>query len=134
MLAYAVGPVFFIPQTSGTIYWALSLPGVVLVTFGPDLSFAAASIFITSSVPKSYQGSAGSLLVTIQNLSSAILAAIAGTIGVKVAGNEAAGEEGVGLQGLRAIWWFAFAVSVVAAVLTATTVRIAKTEEKEHIS
>ena len=136
MLAYGLGPAFFLPQNSSSPYWALSMPGVALVTFGPDLSFAAASIFITSSVPKSYQGSAGSLLVTIQNLSSAVMAALAGTIGVKVDGSDggggglrgAKGEEGVGLQGLRAIWWFALATSIVASLITATTVKIAKTE------
>ncbi|KAH7322670.1 major facilitator superfamily domain-containing protein [Stachybotrys elegans] len=63
MLAFALGPAFFLPQTPDTSYWALSLPGVTLATFGPDLSFAAASIFVTSSVPRSYQGSAGSLLI-----------------------------------------------------------------------
>ena len=59
MIAFALGPVFFLPQTPGTSYWALSMPGIALCTFGPDSSFAAASIFITSSVPRSYQGSAG---------------------------------------------------------------------------
>ena len=64
MFAFTLGPAFFLPQTATTTYWALSLPGVALVTFGPDLAFAAASIFITSNVARSYQGSAGSLLVT----------------------------------------------------------------------
>ncbi|KAE8308623.1 major facilitator superfamily-domain-containing protein [Aspergillus transmontanensis] len=45
---------------------------IILVAFGPDMSFEAASIFLTSNVPKSSQGSAGSLLVTMQNLSFAI--------------------------------------------------------------
>ncbi|KAL9089041.1 MAG: hypothetical protein Q9159_002759 [Coniocarpon cinnabarinum] len=62
MIAYAFGPIFFLPQTPGTSYFALAMPGIFLNTFGPDLSFAAASIFITSSVPKSYQGSAGEQL------------------------------------------------------------------------
>jgi predicted MFS family arabinose efflux permease len=35
MVACALGPVFFLPQTANTVYWALSLPGVGLVTFGP---------------------------------------------------------------------------------------------------
>ena len=129
MLAYALGPVFFLPQTAGTSYWALSMPGIALVTFGPDLSFAAASIFITSSVARSYQGSAGSLLVTVQNLSAAIITAVADTIGVQV---DRQPDDTVGLKGLRAIWWFGFALSLAAALITATSVRIAKTEEKEH--
>lgn len=130
MLAYAMGPVFFLPQTPSTSYWALSMPGIALVTFGPDLSFAAASIFVTSQVPRSYQGSAGSLLVTVQNLSAAVITAVGGTIGVKV---QTVGEtEEIGLEGLRAVWWFGFGLAVAAAGITAGCVRIPKSVEKAH--
>ncbi|KAK4540590.1 hypothetical protein LTR36_009120 [Oleoguttula mirabilis] len=131
MLAFALGPAFFLPQKPTTIYWALSMPGIGLATFGPDLSFAAASIFITSNVPRSYQGAAGSLLVTIQNLSSAIMTSIADSIGAKV-DLEADGE--IGLEGLRAAWWFALAASLVGAAITAVWVRIPKEEEHEHVT
>ncbi|KAJ6021495.1 hypothetical protein N7540_006999 [Penicillium herquei] len=130
MLAFSLGPAFFLPQTSGTIYWALSFPGVALVTFGPDLSFAAASIYITSNVRRSYQGSAGSLLVTMQNLSTAVMTAVGDAIGTKV--DNTGGD--IGLEGLRAIWWFALAAEVVAALITLIWVRIPKEEEKEHVT
>jgi hypothetical protein len=35
MLAFAMGPVFFLPQTPNTTYWALSMPGIAIATFGP---------------------------------------------------------------------------------------------------
>ncbi|RYP46210.1 hypothetical protein DL768_007529 [Monosporascus sp. mg162] len=130
MVCFALGPAFFLPQTPTTSYWALSMPGVALATFGPDLSFAAAAIFITSSVPRSYQGSAGALLVTVQNLTSAIMTSVSDTIGVKVS-QLPSGE--VGLEGLRAIWWFGLASSLTGALITATFVRIPKAEEKEHV-
>ncbi|KAE8363514.1 MFS general substrate transporter [Aspergillus caelatus] len=130
MIAFALGPAFFLPQTSNTIYWALSFPGVILVAFGPDMSFAAASIFVTSNVPKSFQGSAGSLLVTMQNLSSAIFTAIGDTIGESVTK-----EEGysLNLDALRAIWWFSLATSLLSALICGVFVRIPKAEEKEHL-
>lgn len=131
MVAFALGPVFFLPQTASTSYWALSMPGIALVTFGPDLSFAAASIFITSSVAKSFQGSAGSVLVTIQNLTAAIMTAVGDTIGQKVS---RAGDGELDIDALRAIWWFSFATSLVGAAICAVAVRIPKSEEKEHIS
>ena len=114
------------------------MPGIALGTFGPDMSFVAASIFITSSVPKSYQGAAGSLLLTVENLSSAAFVAVAGAIGVAVngRGNDEAknGDEvGAQLKGLKAIWWFGMVVSVLAAIVTALTVRIKKAEERSHI-
>lgn len=130
MVCFGLGPVFFLPQTPNTSYWALSMPGVALATFGPDLSFAAASIFITSSVPRSYQGAAGSLLVTAQNLTMAIIISVADSIGIKV-DQLPSGE--VGLEGMRAIWWFGFASAMVGALITITMVRIPKAEEKEHV-
>ena len=131
MLAFSLGPVFFLPQTSGTMYWAMSFPGIALVTFGPDLSFAAASIYITSNVRRSYQGSAGSLLVTMQNLSCAVFTSIGDAIGTQV-DKDINGN--IGLTGLRAIWWFTLAAEIVAAAITLTWVRIPKEEEKEHVT
>ena len=131
MIAFAMGPVFFLPQTPNTSYWPLSFPGVALVTFGPDLSFAAASIYITSNVPRSYQGSAGSLLVTMQNLSSAVMTSVADAIGTQV---DQGPDGDIGLKGIHAIWWFALACEAVAALITLFWVRIPKEEEKEHVT
>lgn len=130
MIFFGIGNVFFLPQQPGTSYWALSMPAVALASLGPDLSFAAATIFITSSVPRSYQGSAGSLLVTVQNLTLAIMTSVSDSIGIKV-DQLPSGE--IGLEGMRAIWWFGLALSLVAAVIAATMVRIPKAEEKEHV-
>jgi hypothetical protein len=130
MVAFGLGPVFFIPQTATSSYWALSMPGVALATLGPDMSFAAAAIFITSSVPRSYQGSAGSLLVTVQNLAGAIMTSVSNSLGVKV--DELPDGE-IGLEGLRAIWWLGFGCAMTGALITITMVRIPKAEEKEHV-
>ncbi|OTA05553.1 MFS permease [Trichoderma parareesei] len=130
MVCFGLGPVFFLPQTPSSSYWSLSLPGVALATLGPDLSFAAATIFVTSSVPRSYQGSAGSLLVTVQNLTLAIAASVFGSVGIKV-GMLPDGE--VGLEGMRAIWWFGLGSALLGALITITMVRIPKAEEKEHV-
>lgn len=130
MVAFGMGPVFFLPQDPGSSYWALSLPGIALATFGPDMSFAAAAIFVTSSVPRSYQGAAGSLLVTVQNLTVAVMTSISGAIGTKV---EALPGGDVGLAGIKAIWWFGLASALSGALITATLVRIPRAEEKEHV-
>jgi MFS family permease len=130
MLSFALGPAFFLPQTPSTSYYALSMPGIALATFGPDMSFAAAAIFVTSSVPRSYQGTAGSLLVTVQNLTVAIMTSVGEGIGTKVDGLPT-GE--IGFRGIRAIWWFGLAAALMGALITATTVRIEKAEEKEHV-
>ncbi|KAF1984058.1 MFS general substrate transporter [Aulographum hederae CBS 113979] len=129
MVAFGLGPVFFLPQTPDSSYWTLSMPGVALTTFGPDMSFAAAAIFITSSVPRSYQGSAGSLLVTVQNLAIAVMTSVGNSIGEKV---DALPSGEIGLDGIRAIWWFGLAAALLGALITGTVVRIPRAEEKEH--
>ena len=145
MLSCAISPALFLPITPTTNYWALAMPGIGLGTFGPDMSFVTASIFITSSVPKSYQGAAGSLLVTIENLSAAVFVAVAGAIGTAVNdahgihSNDGDGEgwgqgPGANLKGLKACWWLGLSVSIFAAVLTATTVRIKKAEETDYVA
>lgn len=131
MVAFALGPAFFLGNKPSTTYWALSMPGIALATFGPDMSFAAASIFITSNVPRSYQGSAGSLLVTIQNLSSAIMTSVGDSIAAEV---ETLPDGTIGLEGLRAAWWFALAAALAGALITAVAVRIPKEVEKEHVT
>jgi len=131
MVAFALGPAFFLGNRPSTTYWALSMPGIALATFGPDMSFAAASIFITSNVPRSYQGSAGSLLVTIQNLSSAIMTSVGDSIAAEV---DTLPDGTIGLEGLRAAWWFALAAALTGALITAVAVRIPKEVEKEHVT
>lgn len=132
MVCFGLGPVFFLPQTAGTPYWNLSLVGIALVTLGPDLSFAAASVIITSSTPKSYQGSAASILVTLQNLSAAIITSISDSIGVSVSGRSGASAGTIELHGLRAIWYFNMACAIVAAVIVLLAVRVPKSVEKDH--
>lgn len=130
MISFSLGPAFFLPQTLKTSYWALSMPGIALATFGPDMSFAAAAIFITSSVPRSYQGTAGSLLVTVQNLTVTVMTSISEAIGTEV-DSLPTGE--IGFRGIKAIWWFGLAAALTGALIIATTVRIPKAEEKEHV-
>ncbi|KAJ4253876.1 hypothetical protein NW762_010273 [Fusarium torreyae] len=131
MIAFALGPTFFLPQTSGTMYWCLTFPGLILSTFGPDMSFAAISVFITSSVPRTYQGAAGSLLITAQNLSTATMAAIGDTIAVQVTKT---GTSELDLGALKAVWWFSLALCLSGALICIAFVRIPKSEEREHIS
>ncbi|UQC80993.1 uncharacterized protein CLUP02_06479 [Colletotrichum lupini] len=131
MLAFATGPAFFLPQQAGTLYWALSFPCFIVSTFGPDMSFAAVSVFITSNVPRSYQGAAGSLVITAQNLSTAVLAALGDTIGEKITGQPGGSLD---LMALRSIWWLSLATALTGALICGFFVGIPRSEEKEHIS
>jgi hypothetical protein len=59
------------------------------------------------------------------------MTSIADAIGTRVD----RGPDGqIGLEGLRAIWWFALAAQLTAALVTIVWVRIPKEEEKEHVT
>lgn len=73
-------------ETIVTGHWVLSMPGIALATFGLDMSFAAAAVFITSSMPRPYQGTAESVLVTLKNIAMAVMTSVSDLIGVKVDG------------------------------------------------
>ena len=128
--AFGLGPVFFLPQTAHTSYWALTFPGFILSTFGPDMSFAAISVFITSNVPRSYQGAAGSLLITVQNLAAAIMAAMGDTIASQVTKT---GTFEIDLPAPRAVWWFSLGVCLLGAIICLLFVRIPKSEEGDFV-
>lgn len=130
MIFYAVGPAFFLWQEPSYPYWTV-FPGIGLCALGPDLSFTAAAVFVTSSVERSYQGSAGSVLVTVQNLSAAVVTSLADSIASGV--NNAPNDE-LDLHALRATWWFGLALALTGALICAVMLRMPKSEEKEHVA
>jgi hypothetical protein len=127
MIAFGLGPVFFLPQAPTSSYWALSMPGVALATFDLDMSFAAAAIFITQCAEEL---SGRSLLVTVQNLTMAVMTSINEAIGMRV---ETLPTSEIGLSDIRAIWWFGLASVLAVALIIRTMVRIPKAKEKEHV-
>lgn len=71
------------------------------------------------------------MLVTVQNVSNAIMTSVADAIGSKV---DKGPSGDIGLKGLQAIWWFGLAAHISAGIITVLWVRIPKEEEKEHAS
>ncbi|PWN40008.1 MFS general substrate transporter [Ceraceosorus guamensis] len=144
-IASGAGAIFFLPQSLDSSYWAFSMPGVALATLCPDLSFAAVAVLFTTSVPKASQGAAGSFLMTAQSLSSAILVSLADTIGSQTTASRPevgmvassnstlpSQDSELDLQAHRNIWWFSLGVALLGAAITATCVRIPKTQERDH--
>ncbi|PWN97269.1 MFS general substrate transporter [Tilletiopsis washingtonensis] len=129
-LASGAGAVFFLPQTANTSYYALSMPGIALATLCPDLSFAAVAVLLTTSVPRTYQGSAGAFLMTAQSLSAAIFIGIGDAIATATPGQVAHAD--LEMRSLRSVWWFSLAVALVSAAIGLAFVRIPKTQEREH--
>ena len=51
----------------GQIYWTQKFFSLIIQSFGMDMSFPAATIILSNSLPKAQQGIAASLVATFQN-------------------------------------------------------------------
>lgn len=135
-LAFGLGSVFYIPLSydPNLSYWFTGFIGIILSTFGPDMSFASASVFVTSNVKRKYQGAAGSLVNTTINISMSLGVGIAGIVESAYLTSkhieEPTREET--LESYRAAWFFSLGVTIVGTILTILFVRIPKTDEKAH--
>jgi MFS family permease len=113
---------FFIGQTLLAFtpveqtYWAMTFPTCVIVCFGPDLSFACASLIASDNLKPEEQGVAGSFINTVVNYSLALGLALAGNIEVcvndggrdKLAGFRGAYYLGMGLGALEMVFTAVF--------------------------
>ena len=50
-------------------YWASTFVSTIIIPFGMDMSFPAATIILSGSVPKEHQGIAASLVLTTTSYS-----------------------------------------------------------------
>lgn len=157
-LASAIAPAMFIANKPWTTYWALSMPAIAIGTLSPDLSFASASIFITSAVSRKYQGVAGSMLLTVQSLAGSAGTAFTETVADQIKernltvlslspelrqvgavgttwlgpGHHVVRGEGTMLAALHGAWWFDLAASLAAFFIAILLLRIPKADEGDH--
>lgn len=157
-LSSAIAPGMFIANKPWTTYWALGMPAVAIGTLSPDLSFASASIFITSAVSRKYQGVAGSMLLTVQSLAGSAGTAFTETVADQIKernytmlslspdlqnvgavgstwmgpGHHTLHGTGTMLASLHGAWWFDLAASLLAFFCAIFLLRIPKADEQDH--
>ncbi|KAK2484390.1 hypothetical protein H9L39_02370 [Fusarium oxysporum f. sp. albedinis] len=112
------------PQEIDTSYWALAFPGFVLSALGPDMSFAAASMFITPNVPKTHQGPPYHCPEPINSHSGCCRLHDWDIVTGLDGGN-------LDHNALHAIWWLSLAI-VLGVLICVVFVRVPGSEEKEH--
>ncbi|KAB2570697.1 putative MFS-type transporter [Lasiodiplodia theobromae] len=100
MVAFFTGQILLALMPVDQGYWPMTFPLVVIIAFGPDLSFASASLIVSDQVPKDQQGAAGSFVNTVVNYSIGLGLAFAGNLEVRT--ND--GGKDI-LQGYRSAWW-----------------------------
>ncbi|KAL6940698.1 hypothetical protein ACO0QE_004611 [Hanseniaspora vineae] len=86
-IAFCAGSVMLAILPLHQIYWKLSFFTTIILSFGMDLSFPAASIVLSDNLPKANQGMAGSLISTMMNYSMSLFLGVAGVVQSQVGKN-----------------------------------------------
>lgn len=116
MVAFTVGSAMLSVTPVHQTYFRMNLGTMIILSFGMDMSFPAASIILSDFLPMQYQGMAGSLANTMVNYSMSLCLGMGTTVERQVnkSGNDTLrgyrGAEylGIGLAGLGAIIAFLF--------------------------
>jgi MFS family permease len=82
MVAFFVGIIVACFQPMQQVYWAQTFVSILIMPFGMDMSFPAATVILSNHMPPEHQGLAASLVNTVVNYSISIALGIAGTVDV----------------------------------------------------
>jgi MFS family permease len=80
MVAFFTGCTIAATMPVQQSYWAQMFIAIIVMPFGMDMSFPAATIVLSNHMPPEHQGLAASLVVTVVNYSISIALGIAGTV------------------------------------------------------
>ncbi|CEP60575.1 Amf1p LALA0_S01e14048g [Lachancea lanzarotensis] len=108
MTAFTVGGILIGTAPVNQIYWAQTFLTIIVMPWGMDMSFPAATILLSNCMPKEHQGLAASLVNTFVNYSISLGLGFAGTIESRIdpegdhilKGYRGAWYMGIGLSGL----------------------------------
>jgi hypothetical protein len=122
MFFFLVGNVLGATAPINQTYWANIFVCALVIPFGMDMSFPAATVLLSNSVEKKHQGMAASLVNTVVNYSISLGLGFAGT--VEVYTSNPSGTLADRLAGLRHAFYMS--VSLAAAGLVLSLVFVAK--------
>ncbi|KAH9883710.1 MFS general substrate transporter [Xylariomycetidae sp. FL2044] len=114
LLAFTAGAALIATAPLRQTYWAQTFLCNVVITWGMDLSFPAATLMLSDLVASEHQGIAASLVTTVVNYSGALALGVAGTVEFRV-NNGGATPEDV-LRGYRAAWYVGLGLGAVGLV------------------
>lgn len=119
LLSFTIGAILTATAPADQIYWGQTFVSMLIMPFGMDMSFPAATLILSNAVPKEHQGVGASLVNTVVNYGIALGVGFAGTVEVHVHGKGETMDEklrgfkgalfmGVGLAGLGLVVSLAF--------------------------
>ncbi|KAL7947981.1 MFS general substrate transporter [Trichoderma barbatum] len=127
MTAFTVGGILIATVPAHQIFWAQTFVSIVVMPWGMDMSFPAATIILSEALPKEHQGLAASLVNTVINYSISIGLGIAGTVQSQI--SPGTSEEEI-LRGCRSAFYVGIGLSGLG-VLVATLFII--DENRKHV-
>ncbi|KAL4767459.1 MFS general substrate transporter [Aspergillus nidulans var. acristatus] len=116
MIATIVGTVLPATAPEEQIYWAQTFMTLVIMPWGMDMSFPAATLQLSDRVSKEHQGVSASLVNTVVNYSISLALGIGGTVESEVS-KGLSGREKV-LKGFQGAWYFGIGLSVLGLALS----------------
>ncbi|KYK54407.1 major facilitator superfamily transporter [Drechmeria coniospora] len=93
MAAFTTGSIITALAPTDQIYWGQIFISMVIMPFGMDMSFPAATLILSNDVSKEHQGIGASLVNTVVNYGIALGVGFAGTVEVQVNGKGELVEE-----------------------------------------
>jgi MFS family permease len=84
LAAFTLGAILTATAPTDQIYWGQIFFAVLVMPFGMDMSFPAATLTLSNAVPKHHQGIGASLINTVVNYGIALGVGFAGTVEVHV--------------------------------------------------
>jgi MFS family permease len=103
MAAFTLGLVLLAAVSATQTYWAFTFLSLATIPFGMDMSFPAATVIMSNTLPKDQQGMAGSLVSTVINYSISLGLGFAAT--VEVFTNKGGRTREDILNGFKGAWY-----------------------------
>lgn len=116
MTAFTLGNIFIAIAPVHQTYWALTFVCLLVIPWGMDMSFPAATLMLSNSVGKKHQGIAASLVTTIVNYSISLSLGFAGTVETHVNNGGLTPEDT--LKGYRGALYFSTGLGGLGIVLS----------------
>lgn len=109
LTGFLVGTILIATAPIGQSYWAQTFVCIIVIPWGMDMSFPAATLIMSDAVKKEHQGVAASLVTTVVNYSISLGLGFAGTVEVHV--NNGGMTPTELLEGYRGAWYMGIGLS-----------------------
>lgn len=116
MVAFTIGMILFTTAPVDQIYWGQTFVSILVIPFGMDMSFPAATLILSNAVKKEHQGIAASLVSTVVNYSISLGVGFAGTVDVHT--NKGGKTQQDLYRGYKNALWLAVALAAAGLVIS----------------